>query len=222
MKHARVLAYAVAALLLLPAPALAGETLRTLLRQSDVAIEAVQTHLQGLSTDERNRQVTDLERKQMGLLWRLAAHATPVTEAELIPVGHAAFEPVPFAGQNSLLAFRQFKKVFYRDAEGRIGGYNDQRMAWLTGPGYYVVNSDDEHGAYIDYRTVPTEKPDGWPRIRINERGFSRFVYGNMVDYLRRVDDGVYIGRAVRKGKETENYFILAAPPGFAGMTNGK
>ena len=30
-----------------------------------------------------------------------------------------------------------------------------------------------------------------------------------MIDYLRRVSDHVTIGRAFRKGKWTENYFLL-------------
>ena len=49
-----------------------------------------------------------------------------------------------------------------------------------------------------------------WPDVRPNDRGLSRFVYGGMVDYLRRVARDVFIGSAHRGGKETGNYFVLS------------
>ena len=43
-----------------------------------------------------------------------------------------------------------------------------------------------------------------------NDRGFSRFVYRGMVDYMRRVARDVFIGSAHRGGKELGNYFVLS------------
>jgi hypothetical protein len=57
---------------------------------------------------------------------------------------------------------------------------------------------------------VPNEKPSDWPEIRSNERGLSRFVYGFMIDRLRRVSEHVTIGSAARNGKDLGSYFILS------------
>jgi hypothetical protein len=81
-------------------------------------------------------------------------------------------------------------------------------MAVVTGPGYFVaVPSRDE--VLVDYRQVPPEHPGGWPDIKPNERGLSRFVYGFMVDTLRRVSEHVTIGSAARNGKDMGSWFLL-------------
>jgi hypothetical protein len=61
----------------------------------------------------------------------------------------------------------------------------------------------------IDYRELPAEHPEGWPAIRPNDRGVSRFVYGFMVDTLRRVSEHVSIGSAARAGRDLGSWFIL-------------
>ncbi len=82
-------------------------------------------------------------------------------------------------------------------------------IAWLTGPGYFVVHEDPPRGVAIDYREVPPGKPGTWPEVKPNDRGFSRFVYRDMVDYMRRVSRDVFIGAAHRHGRELGNYFVL-------------
>ena len=62
---------------------------------------------------------------------------------------------------------------------------------------------------WIDYTRVPPEAPQGWPAVRSNERGLSRFVYGFMIDTLRRVSEHVTIGSAARKGRDMGSWFIL-------------
>ena len=42
-----------------------------------------------------------------------------------------------------------------------------------------------------------------------NEKGLQMLVYAKMIDYPRKVSDHVTIGRAVKNGKETGNYFLL-------------
>ena len=61
----------------------------------------------------------------------------------------------------------------------------------------------------MDYRRVPPEHPEGWPEIRPNERGLSRFVYGFMVDTLRGVSEHVSIGSAARNGRDLGSWFVL-------------
>ena len=46
--------------------------------------------------------------------------------------------------------------------------------------------------------------------IRSNESGLARFVYGFMVDRLRRVSRDVTIGSAARNGRELGSYFVLS------------
>lgn len=196
----------------MPDPGKPEQTLNQVLRQEKVTLAQIQAHLGALSPEARVDQSTSLKRSQLALLWQLAeANEDKARVEDFVPSEHPALEPVAFEGQNSLLMFRSFKKVFYRTSDGRVAGYNDQAMAWLTGPGYYLMK-DATPDPYIDYTEVPDEKPEGWPAIKANESGFSRLVYGHMQDYMRRVHGNIFIGRAIKKGKETENYFVLARP----------
>ena len=61
----------------------------------------------------------------------------------------------------------------------------------------------------IDYNRVPDSHPVDWPEIKRNDVGLSRFVYGFMIDTLRRVSEHVTIGSAARHGKDTGNWFVL-------------
>ena len=56
---------------------------------------------------------------------------------------------------------------------------------------------------------MPEEHPPGWPEPRPNDLGLSRFVYGFMVDTLRRVSEHVTIGSAARKGRDLGSWFVL-------------
>ena len=94
------------------------------------------------------------------------------------------------------------------DYKARVPSHH-QALAWLTGPGYFVVHEDRARGAAVDYREIPPERPPNWPETRPNDRGFSRFVFRDMVDYVRRVARDVFVGSAHRGGKETGNYFVL-------------
>ncbi len=64
----------------------------------------------------------------------------------------------------------------------------------------------------------PPAEPAGWPAYKPNERGLSRFVYGHMHDYVRRVARGVVVGKAYRHGKEQDAYFSLT----LAALTSSK
>ena len=93
-----------------------------------------------------------------------------------------------------------------------LWGYNEGSTRSIIGPGYFVCRLAEEGapGAIvIDYETLPSRAPEGWPALQTNERGLSRFVYAYMQDYLRKVSEHVTIGRAYRHGKESPNYFTL-------------
>ena len=118
----------------------------------------------------------------------------------------------PFEGKNSLPFFTRFQKVFYLDRSRNICGYNNQAMAWFTGPGYYMVQMNPKAAKeiQIDYTRLPTEHPDGWPEIKSNMAFPTRFIYGGTKDNLRWVSKDVVIGRAYKMGETPiPNRFIL-------------
>ena len=146
-------------------------------------------------------------------LYAASAGAPRVTLDDLVTSTTPPLRQVIFHGKNSLPAFTRFEKRMCRPPGPRaphvLWGYNHQPFEWATGPGYFVVHEDATRGAALDYRELPTAAPDGWPAVRPNDRGLSRFVYKNLVDYLRRVSRDVFVGSAFRDGRELGNFFVL-------------
>ena len=189
-----------------------GEWLIQLIRAESPDRAAIASFLDGLSRTDRLEAVRALSGPRLqGRLYRAVESAPRVTMADFVPPDAPPLREVIFEGKNSLAAFTLFQKRFCRPPRGEeeLWGYNHQSLAWLTGPGYFVVHEDSRRGAAIDYRHVPPEKPAAWPEVKPNDRGFSRFVYRDMVDYMRRVSREVFIGSAHRDGKELGNYFVL-------------
>jgi hypothetical protein len=182
--------------------------LRSRLDKKELTLAEIRSHLGTLPDQERLRQIMSLDRGQLVTLWILTEGTEPLALDEFVPAEAKALDPVPFEGLNNQPLYRYFKKVFYRTPDGRIAGYNDSDASWFAGPGYYML-STDATGVFVDYTQIPAEKPAEWPPIKENTAGLSRFVYGNMHDYLRRVDGLFLIGRAYKHGEETANYFIL-------------
>ncbi len=188
-----------------------GEGLRTLVTRDPVDRAAVAAFLDGLAPADRVGAIRTLSGpKVQARLWDAAADAPRVRLTDIVAPDAAPLREAIFEGKNSLPAFTIFQKRFCRPSSGsgELWGYNHQSLAWLTGPGYFVVH-DDSAGAAIDYRSVPPDHPASWPAVRKNDVGFSRFVYRDMIDYLRRVSNDVFIGRAHKHGKALDNYFLL-------------
>jgi hypothetical protein len=188
------------------------ETLAELLKRDRPDRRAIAAYLDSLTHAGRMAEITKLSGPRLQRrLWAAAGDAPVATLADMVPADSAPLREVIFHGKNSLPAFTLFQKRFCRPARGadELWGYNHQALAWLTGPGYFVVHEDRKRGAAIDYREVPPERPPSWPDVKTNDRGFSRFVYKDMVDYMRRVSQHVFIGAATRNGVELGNYFIL-------------
>lgn len=176
--------------------------------------EEVAAYLDGLSAPDRMDAVRACAGPRIQRrLWELAAGASPVTAAELVPPDLPPLREVIYHGKNSLPAFTLFQKRFCRPTPDAgpetLWGYNHTNIAWLVGPGYFVYHPIDGGEPAIDYRFVPPSRPGNWPEIRPNDRGVSFFVYRNMIDYLRRVSRHVLIGSATRGGKELGSYFLL-------------
>jgi hypothetical protein len=191
-----------------------------LLDRDPIKPAEVAAFLDGLSHEERVRAIRSAGRAPQRRLYAAVAGHGSVRLADLVPPGRRSLETVRHFGKNTLPAFTHFEKRFCRPegqdagAPRELWGFNFQSLQPLTGPGYYVAYEDAPHGeALVDYTRVPPSAPPGWPAVRGNERGLSRFVYGFMVDRLRRVSEHVTIGSAARHGREFGSWFLLCREP---------
>jgi len=182
----------------------------------DVSPNDVTALLDGLSHGDRVAAIRSANRDQQRRLYAAVEGYLPLRLADLVSSDCPDFSTVRHFGKNTLPLFSHFEKRFARapgqspDAPEELFGFNFQTMQPVTGPGYFVAVEDPERAEIlVDYRRLPTGHPPGWPEIKSNERGLSRFVYGFMVDTLRRVSEHVSIGSAARKGKDMGSWFVL-------------
>jgi hypothetical protein len=172
----------------------------------------VRSSLDALSPEERLRSVRSLSGKAQARLFEAAQGAARLTLDDLVPAALPARTEVPHLGKNSLPAFTLFAKVFCRPEPGatELWGYNrsGEMIETFVGPGYYVAYESGSE-VMIDYTRLPTGKLPEWPAILSNQARLSRFVYGGMIDALRSVSEHVSIGRAIRRGKAVDNWFVL-------------
>jgi hypothetical protein len=190
------------------------------LRASPIKLDDLAAFLDGLAHADRVAAVRAAGRSEQRRLYAAAAGFAPVRLDELVPRCTPELAGVRHYGRNTLPAFTHFEKRFCRppgrDAArpGELWGYNFQALAPLTGPGYFVAREDTARGeVLVDYREVPPQAPPGWPPVRRNEGGLARFVYGFMVDTLRRVSRHVTIGSAARRGRDLGSWFLLCQEP---------
>jgi hypothetical protein len=168
--------------------------------------EALATALNSADHNARLAWLRSLSGKEEAALYDQCSGATLTVEE----MHRGSGDVVIHEGWNSLLAFRSFQKrvtVF----EENVQGYNHQAMRWLTGPGHFRIrDSEDVPGeVWFDYIWEAKTAPDDFPAPQSNTAGISTLVYGHMIDIVRKVSDHVVIGRAIKKGKETPNYFGL-------------
>jgi hypothetical protein len=172
--------------------------------------------LDSLNHASRVAAIRSLNRTEQRRLYEAVEGYRPLRLSDLVPATCDSLATVRHFGKNTLPAFSHFEKRFCRPVEAdperptELLGFNFQTMAPITGPGYFIAVGDEQRDeVLVDYRRVPQQHPDGWPSIKSNERGLSRFVYGFMVDTLRGVSEHVTIGSAARKGKDMGSWFVL-------------
>jgi len=169
-------------------------------------IAPIEAALDSATFDARVAWMRTLGKREMLALWAL-------TDGRAVPASYFHAGPdevVIHEGQNSLPAFNQFQKRFVLH-DGRVQGYNHQAMAWVTGPGHFVVQPG-EGASYFDYTVTVPNAPDAFPAIKPNDAGLSRFVYGGMIDKVRQIAKSAIIGAAYRGGALTGDYFLLVKP----------
>ncbi len=187
-------------------------TFRLLLQASTIDLDAVGAYLDALAHAERVKQVRQVPGGLQSRLFAAAEGSGPLDHDYFVPEDTADQTFVRHYGKNSLPAFSIFEKRFARPTAGSpvMWGYNHSSMMPLVGPGHFVLRTGPEPGEmHVDYYSVPAERLDGAPPLARNDSGISALVYGHMIDVLRRVSAHVTIGRAVKKGKDTPNYFLL-------------
>jgi hypothetical protein len=194
----------------------AGIEFTSMISDQAVAPAAISDLLDGLDETTRIQVVRRLGRRDQQALYSKVEGFAPLELVDLVPATRGDLEEVRHFGRNSLPAFKIFEKRFCRlpgsspDAPDALAGYNFQTMSPVTGPGYFMARDDTKtREVLVDYHLLPDQKPPDWPPIRSNERGLSRFVYGFMIDRLRRVSKHVTIGSAARNGRDLGSYFIL-------------
>jgi hypothetical protein len=199
-----------------PLPGTPAHEFLTRLRSHPMQPAAIASFLDALAPADRIEAIRAVGRSDQRRLYEAVKGVGEVRLVDLVSPQRADLETVRHYGRNTLPAFTHFEKRFCRPRGAdrqrphELHGFNFQTMSFVTGPGYFVAR--DAPGApevLIDYRSVPTEHPAGWPDIRPNERGLGRLVYGNMIDTLRRVSEHVTVGSAARGGKDLGSWFLL-------------
>jgi len=185
---------------------------RTLIGAETLDVPALAAWLNTASADDRLAAVRSLGKKEQRRLYHSAGGGAKLSISHFVPDGTEELAEIIHDGKNSLGVFSQFQKRFCRmpDDADQLSGYNEGSLRWAIGPGYFVAYDRPEDGeVWIDYRMLPEHKASDWPTIQPQKVRLGRFVYSGMIDVLRPVSNHVTIGRAIRGGKETENYFAL-------------
>src|SRR5450432_50190 len=185
--------------------------------EGDIDIERLTEVLNGMGHAGRVETIRRWNRKTQSKLYERAKGHRPLTLDYFVPASLAPLTEVIHHGKNTLPAFTHFQKRFCNPSEtngGELWGYNHQDLAAVTGPGYFVVHAPEgrdgtEGEIDIDYRRIPSGKPAAWPEIQPNEMRFGRFVYAGMVDVMRGISEHVSIGRAMKRGKFMDAWFVL-------------
>ena len=184
-------------------------SLSTLLKDQATTAAMISDHLNGLSDHEQVGEVRSLSIKQVHRCWALFEPGETINLEYLVPEHLGASVPVHHLGIT--LPMGRFEKRFVRapDMPGELWGYNHQSLAWLTGPGSFVVHeagSENHDALFIDYRRSRVAKSrDGLRPNRI----WGTLSYGGMRDFMRRVSDRVSVGRAFVRGKDLGASFML-------------
>jgi hypothetical protein len=186
-------------------------SIHTYLAVQSVDMAALADYLDHLDPATRLREVRSLSMREQVKLFEAAAGAHPISLAHFVPARTPPLREIIHYGRNSLPANHFFEKRFcLADTGGdELWGYNEHRLRWLTGPGYFVLRDTGQPELAIDYTALPPRKPDAWPPILPNSARLGRYVYYQMRDIVRAVGEHVTIGRATRNGQPLDNWFVL-------------
>jgi len=187
-------------------------TFLDLLSASALDLPAITTHLDGLDSEDRVQQVRAIPGRLHGRLFEEVRGYRSLGFGDFVPAEKENRSFVRHYGKNSLPVFTHFEKRFARPEDGApvLWGFNHGALMGVIGPGHFVMRTGPLPGElHVDYYSIPPEQLDEAPALAPNDKGISTLVYGHMIDVLRGVSKHVTIGRAIKKGRETPNYFLL-------------
>jgi hypothetical protein len=176
-------------------------TLAELVAGDPIEMRSVTGYLDDLDPAKRAAEVLALGRREQAKLFESAQGHRPTT------LEHIVGNTLPF--------FSHFAKVFVRPDTGpgeELWGYNRSGpfVETVVGPGYFVARPHEAPGELlVDYLRVPPRRPSNWPEIIPNSARLSAFVYKGTQDVLRGVSEHVTIGRAFKKGRPLDAWFVL-------------
>lgn len=185
-----------------------------LIRNGSPSPQKVKAFLDAQDQNVRKRILYALNTRDMELFWELADGFLPLAIEDLVPESTPVLSPVCYAGKNSLgiPTMSQFRKKFYHypdNHEAMTFGRNFQWSSFLTGPGYFkVLQSHGERELTFDYSVTPTQCPTKWGEIRGNGNPPEKWVYGNLLDSVRKLSNHFLIGRATKHNK-FQGLFVL-------------
>jgi hypothetical protein len=191
-----------------------SERFKKALSSNEINLDSLGHAFEEASPDQRLELISKLNKRDQNRLWD-AAENCPIDLEHLVPAGVQSGVEVIHSGKNSLPFFTHFEKRFMRPEGKRetLYGYNEGAVRKFIGPGYFVAHHFEDEGTVgVDYYQIPPEGADlaeNWPKMKTNEKGITNLVYGKMIDYLRKISDHLCVGRAVKKGKITNNFFVL-------------
>ncbi len=184
--------------------------------RDQVDLAGLAWHLDGLPDAERARVTVLMTPRQQAMVFEAALAFVPLSLDFFVPEAAGALVAVHHAGKNSLPVCKTFEKRFTRPEPGApsLFGYNEnpKSIVRVTGPGYFVCYEIERNEVLIDYTQVPAfdaPRPAGWPDVRLNSAGMSRYIYNGTQDTMRGVSRHVSIGRAARAGQWMDNWFVL-------------
>lgn len=176
-----------------------------LLRAPRLDMPALEAELDAASHQDRMSFLRELTPKLQEKLFD-AAQGQRITLEHFVPKGVGPLREVIHEGQNTLPSFRHFQKRFCAPSAShtpelpKLWGYNHQTFSPVTGPGYFSCYEDPGSGqVWIDYRQIPPERPQDWPKIIANHKKLGVVVYHGMVDRMWRVSSHVSVGRAYKR-----------------------
>lgn len=184
-------------------------------------LAGLSTFLNGLTHEQRVSEIQKItgQRRQVALYDALKGFRA-LDVKFFVPDNVPSLKPVHHIGWNSMPpGVRAFEKIMLRPADGsqEMWGFNEGRTRPLIGPGYFILEdcADVPGEVDVNYYKVPDKKPIvAWPEVKPNTSGLQMLVYANMIDRMRGISDHVTLGRAIRKGKLTNNCFFLVRKDG--------
>lgn len=177
------------------------------------ALPPLTSALDAVPHEARFQWIARLGSRELTALFARAAGGPPLAPADL---ARADGSPRVAHGKNQLPLFARFQKRFAQVGDEIVGyNHNPGWVMWFTGAGHFVArpSPDVEGEVWLDYTRLPQATHPEFPALERQSGLLFPFVYGDMIDVVRRVSEHVVIGHSFkpsgRWGTNDDQYFVL-------------